>query len=369
MWITPISAAVVSIESPADGSIVVGPTEFRVAVEAGAAIDRVDLYVDGQLIGTVRAPGWSLEWTPPTTLTAATLLAVAYRGEEVVEQTKIRTSDAVFAEAMTVEEVQVYPVVQDRQGRYVRGLEADDFRVLDGSVPAQVTSFSAEPAALTVGILLDSSRSMAGKLSALQEAACRFVDRLGEDDRVSVYSFNHTFRVVSENSGQREQVKAGIRSLAPFGGTALYDSVIRALENLDQVAGRKTLIIFSDGRDERSFQPLQQAVDAARRADIVLYAIGVEETDGAGEARTDLISLAEKTGGEAHFLAKFSRLVSAFDDILADIRAQYYLTLVPHPGPAGTRPLRVEVAGERRLRVRARESYEFRGSEPTPAPR
>lgn len=353
----------VQILSPPPGAVLAGPSEFEFRIDDGVSADRIDVYVGGRLIGTARPPGWRFIWVPrqgPVTQTS--IVAVAYDGNAVVGRAQLETSDATISDSVDVEEVQVHPVVRDAKGNYVRGLGLEDFRVLDHGRAARITYFSGEPTDLMVALLLDKSSSMLGKMGTLQAGALEFVSRLSDSDRVSLYSFDHGFHVGVERSLDRPEVEGVVHEMTVGGSTSLYDAVILALARIDREAGRKVMILFSDGRDERSFHNLDQAIEAARRANVLVYTIATAEDARFETARDDLTALARQTGGEALFLQDFSELLDAFDQIFEDLRNRYYLTFLPRPGRGGERPIRVEVTRPGRYRVRARQSYQHSGS-------
>jgi VWFA-related protein len=348
--------------APAEGDLLLGATEFRFAVAPDAALDRIDVYVASTLAGTARPPEWSFIWTAAELGRDVPVLAVAYREGKVVHRETLRTGSAPagFSEAIDVDEVPIFPVVTDRQGRYVRGLVAEDFRVLDHGLPADVAFFAAEPADLTVALLLDVSNSMVGKLPVVQEAACEFLDLLRATDLIRVYAFNHSLIETSSEPVDRAAARALVRDLRAAGGTALYDAIQAVLSRLDHERGRKALVVFSDGRDERSLSSLAQAVHAAKGGDVIVYAIGVGESAKDLDARRGLEELAAGTGGRAFFASGYARLGENFRAILEDLRAQYLLAIRPRPGPPGRRNLRVQVS-DPALVVRAREFYDHRG--------
>ena len=131
------------------------------------------------------------------------------------------------------------------------------------------------------------------------------------------------------------------------------------MTDLESSPGRRILVVFSDGRDDKSRASTREIVRAARRSEAVVYTIGVGEAEEDLAARKDLESMATATGGEAHFLEELESLPETFAAILTDVRAQYHLTFTPPPDASGIR--RVEVrAKDESYRVRCRTSYTVR---------
>ncbi len=346
--------------APRSGEMVLGATEFRFAVAAEVGLDRIDVYVAGRLAGSAEPPDWNLSWTAPELLVGVEIVAVGFRDGAVVHREAITTSHTPlgFSEEIEVEEVPIYPVVTDRGGRYVRDLAAGDFHVLDHGVATELAFFSDRPAELTAALLIDVSTSMTGKLQLVQDAACAFVDLLAPSDRVEVHAFDHGLIEVTGGPVDAVAAKAAIRRLDAWGGTALYDAILSTLDRLADREGRTALVVFSDGRDERSLATSGQAIEAARGSDVILYAIGAGESAEDLAARAGLEELARGAGGEAFFATRYGRLTDHFTAILRDLRAQYFLSIRPRPGPPGRRHLRVTVS-DPSLHVRAREYYDY----------
>jgi VWFA-related protein len=242
----------------------------------------------------------------------------------------------------------------------VHGLRRDAFTVLDRGKPVSIDFFSEDLEQLNLAILLDTSRSMTGKLSFVTEAAWGLIQRLAKDDVVSLYAFNHGLtggpRAAAAETATLEPF---IRSLQPGGGTALYDAVSEVLRDLARARGRKAIILFSDGQDERSLLTLAQVVNSARQSEALLYTVGAGSSERDIEARDDLEQLARETGGRALFFDNYRKLDEVFESVLLDLRSQYQLSFTPADGESGVRGIEVKVTGSG-YRVRCRPSYTYK---------
>lgn len=356
------AAQLVQFISPQPGDLVAGMTRIQLAVVNGTRhIERVDLYVRGRLIGTAFPPEWSLTWDAPTDISADGIDAVVYEEGAMVGKVRLDTKEFYFGESISVSAVQLYPVVVDRRGRYIKDLSADDFRVYDQGRPVEIEHFATEATSLSIAVVLDKSNSMSKKIGVVQNASCGFVDKLGQEDEVSVYAFNQQLERIIPPTRLRGPVKRGIRTLEPGGGTALYDALIRVLEDMQGVTGRKAIFLFSDGLDELSLASQEMVIDAARDHEAIIYTVGAGQDERTARARFDLRMLAEETGGEVHFIERFEDLPTVFDAILDHLRSQYVLSYRPAPGPPGTRSLDIR-CDKRTYRVRCRKSYYHHGS-------
>ena len=165
------SGADIAFVSPRDGELLAGDVHFQLRVREGSDVSRIDVYVAGTLAGTALPPQWSFDWAAPT-LVGAQIVAIAFDANgRPGERARIQSAAHVVTEWVDVNAVQLYPVVLDRGGHYVRGLTRDAFTVLDQGKPVTVDYFSENIEHLSLAVLLDTSRSMTGKLSFVTEAA------------------------------------------------------------------------------------------------------------------------------------------------------------------------------------------------------
>ena len=178
-----------------------------------------------------------------------------------------------------VELVNVTATVTDDSGRFVSGLKQSDFLVYDDEQRVEVTHFSAERVPVSLGIVLDTSGSMAGeKIAAARAALDRFLfDLLGPEDEVFLYRFDSRPHLVQAWTNDRERVASELRQLRADGATALYDAVAEALPLLQSGRHRKkALLIISDGNDTNSRTDLATVRQLIRQSESLVYAIGID---------------------------------------------------------------------------------------------
>jgi len=356
------------IVTPSHGELLVGATVF--VLEPGASdppVERIDLFVDGRLIGSAVRPEWSVAWEVETDDAEVTVLAVAYAHGRVAGKTEREYRAATIDEHEYVDLVLLYPVVTaptdgDDAGakrEYVTGLAREDFRVFEDGEEVGIEHFAETASSLSIVLLLDVSESMSGKLGHVRVAASNFVDGLEQDDEVALCTFDHATRMLVAPTRDHEKIKERIREISPGGGTALYDAILSvAGDSLRHVPGRKALFVFSDGLDRHSFATLDAAVRALNRENVLVYAVGSGDDDPATTSRGDLKALARGSGGEAYFVRRTADLERVFGEVLRDLRSQYELGFHPREGPSGERTIRVEVSGRVR-EVRYRRSYHY----------
>ncbi|HTK30204.1 MAG TPA: VWA domain-containing protein, partial [Vicinamibacterales bacterium] len=149
-----------------------------------------------------------------------------------------------------------------------------------------------------------------------------------------------------------------------IGWTALWDAVGVYLDGASELAGRKVMLLYTDGGDTTSAMSFSDLIDLAKASDVTIYPIGELEhqsSTGRMEARRTLTALANTTGGQAFFPASDKELESIYDKVVHEIRAQYTIGYVStNAGTDGAwRDVEVRIAGSqaRRYRVRSRRGY------------
>ena len=178
-----------------------------------------------------------------------------------------------------IELVNVTATVTDDSGRFVPGLKQSDFLVYDDEQRVEVTHFSAERVPVSLGIVLDTSGSMAGeKIAAARAALDRFLfDLLGPEDEVFLYRFDSKPHLVQAWTNDRERVASELRQVRTDGATALYDAVAEALPLLQSGRHRKkALLVISDGNDTNSRTDLPELKQLIRQSEALVYAIGID---------------------------------------------------------------------------------------------
>ena len=178
-----------------------------------------------------------------------------------------------------VELVNVTATVTDSAGRFVSGLTEPDFAVYEDDQRVDITHFSAERVPVSLGILLDTSGSMAGqKIIAARAALDRFLfDLLAPEDEVFLYRFDSRPHLVEGWTTDRARISAELRRVRPDGATALYDTVAEAVPLLQSGRYRKkALLIISDGNDTNSAVDLQTLKQLIRQSEALVYTIGID---------------------------------------------------------------------------------------------
>jgi len=194
-------------------------------------------------------------------------------------QPKSGGDDQSFRFKSGVELINVTATVSDPSGRFVSGLQQDDFVVYEDDKPVNVTHFSAERVPVSLGIALDTSGSMAGhKIQAAQDALDRFLyELLDKNDEIFLYRFSNVPMLLQGWTRDRQLLSRALGRITPNGGTAMYDAVADAVPLAQQGQNRKkALLVISDGNDTASGTNIREVKARIRESEVLVYAIGID---------------------------------------------------------------------------------------------
>jgi VWFA-related protein len=240
-------------------------------------------------------------------------------------------------------------------GKPVRGLGADDFEIFDNGVRQSVDIVSFEQLPLNVVLTFDLSGSIVGeRLENLRAASHAVVDGLKPDDQAALVLFNTGMSVNPGLTSNTRAVKAAIDRAEPSGDTCLVDASFAGMMVAESAVGRGLVIVFSDGLDTVSWLRPKAVLDAARRADAVVYAVSA----GLTRRAEFLGDLTDQTGGRLFEIESTHGLDAVFLEVLDEFRQRYLVSYSPAGVPqAGWHQVTVRVKG-RNAAVRARPGYQ-----------
>ncbi|MFZ0137472.1 MAG: VWA domain-containing protein [Candidatus Sulfotelmatobacter sp.] len=290
--------------------------------------------------------------------------------------------------------------VKDKHGALIPNLTKNDFDVFEDGKPQTIKYFAAESnLPLTLGILIDSSGSQLRVLDMEKEVGGAFLRQILTDkDEAYVIDFNVDATLVQDYTRDVHRLQAALNKVrintgfttgpipgagggpvptAPGSqrGTVLYDAVyLSAHDMLAKEVGRKAMILLTDGEDEGSQLKIKDAIEAAERADAIVYVLlcadrgfygsfGMGGYTGEGEMR----KLTEATGGRVINVGnKFDKLKEAFDQIAAELRSQYNLGYTSTNTVLDGSYRKLEVKSKQNYKVQCRAGYYATAREPLP---
>jgi VWFA-related protein len=307
--------------------------------------------------------------------------------------------------------VNLLAVVKDRSGRLRNDLTKNDFELLVDGRPQAISYFSRQTSLpLTLGLLVDTSASMLRVFDAERTASTRFLKQVlrNPEDRAFLVRFDWDVKLLQPPTSSRRRLQSGLgvldsqtwyqrqmeerRNAAPRhnrASTTLYDAIAQsATLYMKGQAGRKGIILLSDGVDDGSANSLSDAIGAALRSDTLIYSIhvfkahpDVVETQSARSSspavspeeqrrksavefgKQVLMRLSEQTGGGFFEMTDPGATGSIFAQIEDELRSQYNLGFTPVPASSSpgvhTIVLTTTVSG---ATVQTRGSYFIEGA-------
>jgi len=336
--------------------------------------------------------------------------------------------------SVDVKVVSLPVTVRDKHGQIVRNLGKDDFVLEEDGHPQSIRYFAQEAnLPLTLGLLVDTSLSQRNVLDQERTASKSFLDQMltAANDQAFLIHFDREVELLQDLTSSRDKLRSALELLrtptydrdngtgggsAPNssprnrgrmrgGGTQLYDAVFLASNELmKKQQGRKALVILSDGVDRGSKESLESAVEAAQRADTVVYSIlfaddhheqnpgygrraggggigrpggwpgggwpgggGGGSRRGRGQRRPEeprpdgkkiLEKISKETGGSFYEVSKKRTVDQIYTSIAEELRTQYSLGYTPDKASFAVGYHKITLtAKQKNLTVQTREGY------------
>jgi len=279
-----------------------------------------------------------------------------------------------------VDLVSVLCSVRDPRGALVNHLKQDDFILLEQGKPQTIQHFARETdLPLTVGLLVDTSNSQVRLIEDERRAAAQFLAQvIHPRDTAFLIGFDAKTGVLMDKTSSPKAIKAGLEKLRENSprlqrggtgrprGTVMYDAIhLAATDRLRHEPGRKAIVLITDGMDVGSKLRIDDAIDAAQKADAIIYSIYYVDSkaySGADWAnrrgRSVLLDMSEQTGGRFFRVDRKHPLKHIFDQIQQEMRSQYALDFVSsdHTRDGLYRRLQV-ILRDPNLTAQARKGY------------
>ena len=208
----------------------------------------------------------------------------------------------------------------------MRGLKRQDFEIVEDGVKQSIASMASEDAPLDLVLAIDVSGSMERALEQVKAAVKQLLSKLRPGDAATLVGFNDTMFLAAEREKDQAARERAVDLLTAWGGTALYDATVRAIDLVSREWGRKGIVIFSDGDDRNSLTSREAATARVQASDAMLYTIGFGGGATVPSLKTKLEQYAKATGGRAFFPQRAQDLDAVFDQIVAELANQYVLS-------------------------------------------
>jgi Ca-activated chloride channel family protein len=322
--------------------------------------------VDG---GPSRADGSNVDLA---TVPPAAVASKSPAGEKKLDDATIeRLLKIQDQEEVAVRLVLLPASVEDKRGRIVTGLKADDFKLTDERIPQKIKYFSVESdEPVAIAFVLDVSGSMrqSGKLESAKEAIRFFVDQLRSQDRFALICFaDEQVSWVTEFTSDRARFLERLMVQEGYGQTALNDAVAATPQLVDENAtGRKAIVLITDGVDNASRLTVHEAITTARKVEVPIFTVGFSSLPwedkktqrDLGSNMAVLQLFADQTGGDMFVVQDPDELKEAVDHISKSLRHQYLIGYSPGLQNWDGRFRSIQLqAGNGRYLVRTRKGY------------
>lgn len=352
------------ITSPGRDTVVSGATRLEIVIEPQdvvPTIQAVTFTVDGRLACTIERPPFVCAWDAGDVVRGyhVRVVATLAGGRRLTDN--LHTKDLGYTERVRTDAVLV-PVIVTRGGQFVRGLKQQDFEIVEDGVTQSIASMVSEDAPLDLVLAIDVSGSMEHALDQVKAAVKQLLSKLRPTDAATLIGFNDTMFLATEREKDQQTRERAVDLLTAWGGTALYDATVRAIDLVGREWGRKGIVIFSDGDDRNSITPRETATARVQASDAMLYTVGFGGGATVPGLRIKLETYAKATGGRAFFPQRAQDLNEVFDQIVAELANQYVLSYSSTnlKQDNGWRNIKVRVRNGK-YAIRAREGYRAHG--------
>lgn len=223
-------------------------------------------------------------------------------------------------------EVKMYFTINEQGGNIVKNIDKKNIRLYDGEKEYNINDFSYvnEKEPVSLNMVIDTSGSMSSNMEVCKDIAIDFINNINFNmgDRVEVVKFNDEAKINNYFTSNKESLINSITDLSTDGGTALYDSLIMALNETNKEDGVKCIIAFTDGIDNRSQNTSEDVIELSKTLDIPIYIIGI----GSEIEKSKLEEISINTAGEYISISDVYQLKNVYTNILKKTREQYMVT-------------------------------------------
>lgn len=303
---------------------------------------------------------------------------------------------------VTVNMVQLNIAVTDNKGNYVTGLRPENFEIKEDGIPEKIATFGEgdsparrlidvasasgemenpsvgqskdEPRELpnrgpvaslnsalagsNVFVLFDTSNYMYRGFVFAQDAIADFVRSLESVNRVSFYSYSRDLSRSAALTADRSDILRAVRTTVAGDDAALYNCLLLTVRDAALYAGRKVIVVFSNGPDNASVVPPEDVAELAQSTGVVIYMVSTQQAQLEPVSTAVFERMTAATGGKAYFAKNWREQKQAFASIRDDLDHLYSLSYYPLANPnRGWRSITVKLVAEKKYHIRTRSGY------------
>src|SRR5271170_2326893 len=303
---------------------------------------------------------------------------------------------------VTVDLVQLNVAVTDNKGKYVTGLNPQDFVIAEDGIAENIATFgegnesarallagapsgakpsgsaataerqkdsggsvsASELSSLVEGanvfVLFDTSNYMYRGFVFAQDAIADFVRSLDGVSKIALYSYSRNLSRVASLTPDRSKVLRGVRTTVAGDDAALYNCLLLTVKDAAQLTGKKAIVVFSNGPDNSSLVPPEDVAELAQSTGTIIYMISTQQAETEPVSTAVFERMSKVTGGRAYFSKSWRDEKQAFTSIRDDLAHLYTLSYYPQPNPnRGWRTITVKLVGKnlQKYHIRTRDGY------------
>jgi Ca-activated chloride channel homolog len=258
----------------------------------------------------------------------------------------LQAQDSTFKLNVNVDLTEVHVSVTDEKDHPVGNLQKENFKIFEDRNEQKISVFKHEDIPVSLGLVIDNSRSMEPRKQRMDAAALSFVRKSNLEDETFIVHFDDSARLDRDFTDSIPLLEETLADAKPYGQTAIYDALILALDHMSGAKhSKKAVLLFTDGVDNSSHHSVSDAIEAAKRSQVAVYTVGLLSVSGGQKAEDSLIRIAEASGGRAYFPSNVDEARADMERVARDLREQYTLGYFPsNPSHNGTwRSVRIDV--------------------------
>jgi Ca-activated chloride channel homolog len=247
---------------------------------------------------------------------------------------------------VNVDLTEVHVNVTDEKDHPIGNLQKENFRIFEDRTEQKIAVFKHEDLPVSLGLVIDNSRSIEPRKQRLDAAALSFVRQSNGEDETFIVHFDDEARLTTGFTASIPVLEEALANTKPFGQTAIYDALILALDQMEHAKqNKRAILLITDGVDNSSSHSLDEAIEAAKRSKVAVYTVGLLSVSGGQKAEDSLIRIAETTGGRAFFPNNVDEAHMYMERVARDLREQYTIGYFPSNGMrnGSWRSIRIDV--------------------------
>ena len=220
--------------------------------------------------------------------------------------------------------MELHVSVVDDKDRNVGGLTQENFQITENGLAQKITVFKHEDIPVSLGLVLDNSRSIEPRKARLDAAALSFVRQSHPEDETFIIHFDFDARLDRDFTKKIPELEETLAASKPFGQTAIYDALLLGLDHMKNASNqKKAILLVTDGLDNVSKATLPQVLEAVKHSRVTIIVVGLLSASEGEKAEQTLTKIAEASGGRAYFPEDVEQARTYMEKTAHDLRTQY----------------------------------------------